>query len=84
MKQFNFRKWIKRNDFTSIFGGVGKRRTVLHFAGKKRFRLRWIRFKMVQIRRAHQGWKNKTFGSLYSLKTRLKYGRRKTPSNFRI
>ena len=84
MKQFNFRKWIKRNDFTIIFGGVGKRRTVLHFADKKRFRLRWIRFKMVQIRRAHQGWQNKTFGSLYALKTRLKYGRRKFPSNFRI
>ena len=84
MKEFNFRKYIKRNDFTSIFGGVGKRRTLLHFAGKKRFRLRWIRFKMVQIRRAHQGWQNKTFGSLYALKTRLNYGRRKSPSNFRI
>jgi hypothetical protein len=84
MKQFNFRKWIRRNDFTSIFGGVGRRRTLLHFAGKKRFRLRWIRFKMVQVRRAHQGWQNKTFGSLYALKTRRTYGRRKTPSNFRI
>jgi len=84
MKKFNFRKWIKRNDFTNIFGGVGTRRTIVHFASKKRFRLRWIRFKMVQVRRAHQGWKNKTFGSLYSLKTRLKYGRRKSIGNFRI
>jgi hypothetical protein len=84
MKKFNFRKWIKRNDFTNIFGGVGKRRTLLHFAGKKRFRLRWIRFKIVKTRRAHQGWQNKTFGSLYSLKTRIKYGRRKSIGNFRI
>ena len=84
MKKFNFRKWIRRNDFTNIFGGVGTRRTLLDFAGKKRFRMRWIRFKMVQVRRAHQGWRNKTFGSLYSLKTRLKYGRRKSIGNFRI
>jgi hypothetical protein len=84
MKKFNFRKWIKRNDFTNIFGGVGTRRTIVHFTGKKRFRLRWIRFKMVQVRRAHQGWQNKTFGSLYSLKTRIKYGRRKSIGNFRI
>ena len=84
MKKFNFRKWIRRNDFTSIFGGVGTRRTLVHFTSKKRFRLRWIRFKMVQVRRAHQGWKNKTFGSLYSLKTRIKYGRRKSTGNFRI
>jgi hypothetical protein len=84
MKKFNFRKWIKRNDFTIIFGGVGTRRTIKHFTGKKRFRLRWIRFKLVKTRRAHQGWKNKTFGSLYSLKTRIKYGRRKSIGNFRI
>jgi len=84
LKKFNFRKWIRRNDFTSIFGGVGTRRTLLDFAGKKRFRLRWIRFKIVKTRRAHQGWRNKTFGSLYSLKTRLKYGRRKSIGNFRI
>jgi hypothetical protein len=84
MKQFNFCKFIRRNDFTIVFGGFGKRRTLFHFARKKHFRLRWIRFKMVQIRRAHQGWQNKTFGSLYSLKTRLKYGRRKSIGNFRI
>jgi hypothetical protein len=83
MKNFRFRKCIKRNDFTSIFGGVGKRRTLLHFAGKKRFRLRWIRFKMVQIRRAHQGWKNKTFGSTHALKIRRMYGRRKSIAQFR-
>jgi len=76
MKKFSFRKFIKRNDFTNIFGGVGKRRTLLQYAGKKRFRLRWIRFKMVQIRRAHQGWQNRTFGSIHALKIRRAYGRR--------
>ena len=83
MKKFSFRKWIKRNDFTNIFGGFGKRRTLLHFAGKKRFRLRWIRFKMVQIRRAHQGRKNKVFGSKHALKIRRAYGRRKPLAQFR-
>jgi hypothetical protein len=83
MKRFNFRKFIKRNDFTIVFGGFGKRRTLLHFAGKKRFRLRWIRFKMVQIRRAHQGRKNKVFGSMHALKIRRTYGRRKPLAQFR-
>ena len=83
MKRFNFRKRIMRNDFTSVFGGVGKRRTLMHFAGKKRFRLRWIRFKMVQIRRAHQGHRNKTFGSMHALRIRRTYGRRKPIPQFR-
>lgn len=83
MKRFNFRKHIMRNDFTSVFGGVGRRRTLLHFASKKRFRLRWIRFKMVQIRRAHQGRKNKVFGSMHALRIRRTYGRRKPIAQFR-
>jgi len=83
MKRFNFRKFIKRNDFTIVFGSFGKRRTLLHFVGKKRFRMRWIRFKMVQIRRAHQGRKNKVFGSMHALKIRRTYGRRKPLAQFR-
>ena len=83
MKRFNFRKHIMRNDFTGVFGGVGRRRTLLHFASKKRFRLRWIRFKMVQIRRAHQGRKNKVFGSMHALRIRRTYGRRKPIAQFR-
>jgi hypothetical protein len=83
MKKFNFRKLIKRNDFTTVFGGFGKRRTLLHFIKKKRFRLLWIRFKMVQIRRAHQGRNNKVFGSMHSLKIRRAYGRRKPLAQFR-
>ena len=76
MKRFNFRKRIKRNDFTSVFGGVGRRRTLLHFVGKKRFRMRWRRFKMQQVRRAHQGRRNKVFGMMQALRIRKTYGRR--------
>ena len=83
MKRFNFRKRIKRNDFTIVFGGFGKRRTLLHFAGKKRFRMRWLRFKIQQIRRAHQGWCNKVFGSINALRIRKVYGRRKPIGSFR-
>jgi len=49
-KSFNRRKFIKRNDFTSVFGGFGRRRTLLHFAGKKRFTMetfyRWQRHRL--------------------------------------
>ena len=75
MKRFNFRKRIKRNDFTSIFGNVGARRT-LKSALKKYFWYRWKRFKMQQVRRAHQGWRNRVFGSKTALRIRKKYGRR--------
>lgn len=83
MKRFNFRKFIIRNDFTSVFGGFGKRRTLLHFVSKKSFRKSWIRFKMVQIRRAHQGRKNKVFGSIHALRIRRTYGRRPVIAQFR-
>ena len=76
MRLLNFRKTTARNLFTKIFGNVGKRRTA---TGKYR-RGKWAphRFKLQMIRRAHQGWRNRTFGSLQALKIRLKYGRRKT------
>jgi hypothetical protein len=83
MKKFNFRKVVKRNDFTIVFGGVGKRRTLLHFVSKKSFRKSWIRFKIIQIRRAHQGRKNKVFGSMHALRIRRAYGRRKPLAQFR-
>jgi hypothetical protein len=83
MKRFNFRKRVMRNDFTIVFGGIGKRRTLLDFVSKKSFRKRWIRFKMVQIRRAHQGRKNKVFGSIHALRIRRAYGRRKPIGSFR-
>lgn len=83
MKRFNFRKRIKRNDFTSVFGGVGNRRILQDFTSKKSFKLRWIKFKMVQIRRAHQGRKNKVFGGIHALRVRRAYGRRPTIGQFR-
>ena len=83
MKRFNFRKRIKLNDFTAIFGGAGKRRTLLHYAGSKRFRMRWRRFKMQQVRRAHQGRRNKIFGMMQALRIRKTYGRRKPIGSFR-
>ena len=83
MKRFNFRKRIKRNDFTSVFGGFGRRRTILHYAGKKRFRFRWLRFMIQQIRRAHQGRRNKVFGMKTALRIRKTYGRRKPIGSLR-
>ena len=83
MKRFNFRKRIKRNDFTIVFGGIGRRRTLDDFTHTKRFRKSWIRFKMVQIRRAHQGRHNKVFGTINALRIRKTYGRRKPIGSFR-
>jgi len=79
LKKFNFRKTVIRNDFTNIFGGVGRRRLVFI----RKWNLVTRRFKMQKIRRAHQGWRNKTFGSIQALKIRLMYGRRKPTPQFR-
>jgi hypothetical protein len=82
VKQFNFRKRVMRNDFTTVFGGIGRRRSIKDFVNKpKRIKLR---FKMQQVRRAHQGRRNKVFGSIHALRIRRMYGRRKPVSNFRI
>ena len=70
-----------RNDFTTIFGGVGRRRTIKDFFNTKKV-IKEV-FKMSKIRRAHQGWRNKTFGTLNALKIRLIYGRRKPTAQFR-
>ena len=81
MKRFNFRKRIKRNDFTKVFGGFGKRRVIKDFVNKQNgIKLRFI---MPQIRRAHQGRRNKVFGSITMLRIRKAYGRRPTVSQFR-
>ena len=79
MKRFNFRKFIKRNDFTSVFGYVGARRTITR---KKPIKL-VLRFMMQQIRRAKQGWRNKVFGMKTALRIRKTYGRRKPIRSFR-
>ena len=79
-KSFNFRKRVMRNDFTSVFGGFGRRRTLV--TRQKSISL-VLRFKMVQIRRAHQGHRNKTFGMIQALRIRRVYGRRKSTALFR-
>ena len=71
-----------RNDFTTVFGGVGKRRTLLHFvSGKARYLPK--RTKAQQVRRAHQGRRNKVFGTINALRIRRAYGRRPPIPHFR-
>lgn len=96
MHKFRFPKTKKRNNFTKIFGGAGKRRfiqqlkshiprpldriihwTHIYLSGQKH------RTKMQKIRRSHQGWRNKTFGTIQALKIRLQYGRRRPTPQFR-
>ena len=79
-KSFNFRKRVMRNDFTSVFGGFGRSRT---FVTRQKSISLVLRFKMVQIRRAHQGHRNKTFGMIQALRIRRIYGRRKPIAQFR-
>ena len=79
INKFRFRKRIKRNDFTSVFGNVGARRTITR---KKPIKL-VLRFMMQQIRRAKQGWRNKVFGMKTALRIRKTYGRRKPIGSFR-
>jgi hypothetical protein len=81
LKQFNFRKRIKRNDFTSVFGGIGRRRSLMNYIIKPQRLI--LRFKMQQVRRAHQGKRNKVFGMKTALRIRKTYGRRKPIGSFR-
>jgi hypothetical protein len=82
LNKFRFRKTIVRNDFTTVFGGVGKRRTLLHFvSGKARYMPK--RTKVQQIRRAHQGHCNRIFGTINALRIRRMYGRRPPTPQFR-
>ena len=81
MKSFNFRKTIMRNDFTTIFGGVGQRRLITDYNPKRK--LLALQFRMVWIRRSHQGWRNRVYGSIIAIKLRLQYGRRKGVPQFR-
>jgi hypothetical protein len=81
LKRFNFRKRIKRNDFTSVFGGVGRRRSLMNYVIKPQRLI--LRFKMQQVRRAHQGRRNKVFATATMLRIRKKYGRRKPIGSFR-
>lgn len=78
MRNFRFRKTIKRNTFTTIFGGVGQRK----FAILPRPIAKALRTKMQMYRRAAQGWRNQTFGRLTALKVMLQYGKRKPTRRF--
>ena len=78
---FNFKKRIKRNDFTSVFGGVGRRRSLTHYAIKPQRPI--LRFKMQQVRRAHQGYRNRVFATATLLRIRKAYGRRRPIAQFR-
>ena len=79
MRQFNFRKTTRRNHFTKIFGGAGRRRS----CGKTIIVVPCKRFKMQKIRRAHQGWRNRVFGTIEALNIRIAFGRRKPAKQFR-
>jgi len=68
-----------RNDFTTIFGGVGRRRGVRSYIPKFKKK----RFKLQRTRRAHQGWRNITFGRITAIKVRRLYGRRAPATPFR-
>ena len=70
-----------RNDFTSVFGGVGKRRSLMNYIIKPQRLI--LRFKMQQVRRAHQGHRNEIFGTINALRIRKMYGRRKPVAQFR-
>ena len=80
-KRFNFSRIIKRSLFGVIFGDAGKRRFIQDYVNKpKRIK---ARFKMQKIRRAHQGWRNRVHGSIWALKVRKAFGRRKPVAQFR-
>lgn len=81
MKKFNFPRTIKRKLFNIIFGGVGKRRLIQDYVNKpKRIK---ARFKMQKLRRSHQGWRNRIYGTITAQKMRKVFGRRAPTSSFR-
>ena len=82
MKRFNRRKTIKRNSFTAVFGGFGKRRPlVARYITRPQQRKQ--RTKMQMLRRAHQGFRNQIFGRVNAIKMMLAFGRKKKISPFR-
>jgi hypothetical protein len=81
LKQFNFPRTIKRKLFNIIFGGIGKRRLITDYNPKRKPLA--LQFRMVWIRRSHQGWRNRVYGSIIAIKLRLQYGRRKGVPQFR-
>jgi len=74
LRSLNFKKTVRRNNFTKIFGRIGKRKTIW-LAMAKYLQERKKRTKMQMIRRASQGWRNQTYSRLSAFKDRLRYGR---------
>jgi hypothetical protein len=82
MRNYGFKKTTLRNDFTAIFGGVGKRRVI--FVNPKGKANPFKRTRMQMHRRAAQGWRNKAFGRLTALKMLIKYGFKSRVRRFRL
>ena len=83
MNNFHFRKTTRRNAFTKVFGGIGRRRVVASLHHPKRIFRKRERFWMQMIRRARSGARNQVWGSITALQMRRKYGRRKFIGDFR-
>jgi hypothetical protein len=83
--KFSFRKMIRRNPFTTVFGGYGARRLVTDYKHTKIYcrKPRQRRSLSQRLRRASQGFRNKIFGRLNALKMRLMFGRYKKLPQFR-
>jgi len=81
LKNFRFPRIIKRKLFNVIFGGVGKRRLIQDYLNKPKNGK--ARFNMQKIRRSHQGWRNRIYGSITAQKIRKAFGRRPVVSQFR-
>ena len=80
MTPLNFRKTVHRNQFTTIFGGIGRRKKVIIHSPKC---IIPKRSKMQITRRAHQGWRNRIYGTINALRLRLLFGRMKSTPQFR-
>ena len=83
MRLLNFKKTVMRNDYTKIFGGIGKRRTVKDFMPKRTHKIK--QSKMQCTRRSNVGWRNKQFSLVHKFKMFVNWGmkKRKPVSRFR-
>jgi hypothetical protein len=81
MRHFNFRKLIRLNTFTKVFGSIGKRRTIKDFVNKPK-RIKTVS-KIQRIRRSKSGYKNNIHGRLTALRFRLIFGRRAPAKKFK-
>lgn len=80
-EKFRFKKTTLRNDFTTVFGGVGSRRFI--FTDPKGKPVLHKRTRMQMYRRAAQGWKNQTYARLVKIKLYIEFGIRKSAKRFR-